>query len=214
MATTIVFLVRHAKAADRFDWTGGDRDRPLIDKGRKQAERLAAALRREQPVLVAAGVPLVVGGSSVIVALGAIFLVASVTPMSIFVLNLATLLGLAGTTPEKVRVRAEGHSLLRLDRATRPGRVGPLGPEVGGVVQHPRDRPAHVVPDDQADDVRDDEPQEGDQPDGDHDHGRDQGHDGHAQGHDLGPGDHDRQRHHGRRRAPLRRPSTHLRRPH
>jgi broad specificity phosphatase PhoE len=54
MATTIVFLVRHAKAADRFEWTGGDRDRPLIDKGRKQAERLAAALRREQPVLVAA----------------------------------------------------------------------------------------------------------------------------------------------------------------
>ena len=54
MATTIVFLVRHAKAADRYDWTGGDRDRPLIDKGRRQAERIAAALRREQPVLVAA----------------------------------------------------------------------------------------------------------------------------------------------------------------
>jgi broad specificity phosphatase PhoE len=51
---TIVFLVRHAKAADRYDWTGGDRDRPLIDKGRTQADRLAAALRREQPVLVAA----------------------------------------------------------------------------------------------------------------------------------------------------------------
>ena len=54
MATTIVFLVRHAKAADRFDWTGGDRDRPLIERGRRQAERLAAVLRREQPVLVAA----------------------------------------------------------------------------------------------------------------------------------------------------------------
>jgi 8-oxo-(d)GTP phosphatase len=53
MATTIVFLVRHAKAADRYEWTGGDRDRPLIDKGRKQADRLAAALRRERPVLVA-----------------------------------------------------------------------------------------------------------------------------------------------------------------
>jgi D-beta-D-heptose 7-phosphate kinase / D-beta-D-heptose 1-phosphate adenosyltransferase len=35
-------------------------------------------------------------------------------------------LGLTGQTPEKVRVRAEGRSLLRLDRATRPGRVGPL----------------------------------------------------------------------------------------
>ena len=44
--------------------------------------------------VVAAGVPLAVGGAAVIVALAAVFLVASVTPMSIFVLNLATLLGL------------------------------------------------------------------------------------------------------------------------
>ena len=44
--------------------------------------------------VVAAGVPLVVGGSAVIVALAAIFLVAQAIPMSIFVLNLATLLGL------------------------------------------------------------------------------------------------------------------------
>jgi len=36
-------------------------------------------------------------------------------------------LGLAGRTPEKIRVRADGQSLLRLDRVTRPGRVGPLG---------------------------------------------------------------------------------------
>ena len=35
-------------------------------------------------------------------------------------------LGLAGQTPEKIRVRAGGHSLLRLDRTTRPGAVGPL----------------------------------------------------------------------------------------
>ena len=44
--------------------------------------------------LVAAGVPLAVGGASVLVALAGIFVVASVIPMSIFVLNLATLLGL------------------------------------------------------------------------------------------------------------------------
>ncbi len=44
--------------------------------------------------VVAAGVPLVVGGASVLVALGAIFVLASMLPMSIFVLNLATLLGL------------------------------------------------------------------------------------------------------------------------
>ncbi|HEY6056858.1 MAG TPA: MMPL family transporter, partial [Candidatus Limnocylindrales bacterium] len=44
--------------------------------------------------VVAAGVPLVVGGTAVLVALALIFAVASLTPMSIFVLNLATLLGL------------------------------------------------------------------------------------------------------------------------
>jgi RND superfamily putative drug exporter len=44
--------------------------------------------------VVAAGVPLIVGGAAVIVALAGIFVVASLTPMSIFVLNLATLLGL------------------------------------------------------------------------------------------------------------------------
>jgi RND superfamily putative drug exporter len=44
--------------------------------------------------LVAAGLPLAVGGTSVVVALAAIFLAASAAPMSIFVLNLATLLGL------------------------------------------------------------------------------------------------------------------------
>jgi putative drug exporter of the RND superfamily len=44
--------------------------------------------------LVAAGVPLVVGGAAVVVALAGVYVVASLTPMSIFVLNLATLLGL------------------------------------------------------------------------------------------------------------------------
>ena len=44
--------------------------------------------------LVAAGVPLAVGGAAVLVALAGIFVVASLIPMSIFVLNLATLLGL------------------------------------------------------------------------------------------------------------------------
>ena len=43
--------------------------------------------------VVAAGVPLVVGGAAVVVALAVVFLVANVTEMSIFVLNLATLLG-------------------------------------------------------------------------------------------------------------------------
>ncbi len=43
---------------------------------------------------VAAGIPLIVGGTAVVVALAAVFLVASLMPMSIFVLNLATLLGL------------------------------------------------------------------------------------------------------------------------
>ncbi len=44
--------------------------------------------------LIAAGVPIVVGGTAVVVALGVLFFVAQQTPLSIFVLNLATLLGL------------------------------------------------------------------------------------------------------------------------
>jgi RND superfamily putative drug exporter len=44
--------------------------------------------------VVASTVPLAVGGAAVVVALAGIFLIASATPMSIFVLNLATLLGL------------------------------------------------------------------------------------------------------------------------
>ena len=44
--------------------------------------------------VVAAGVPIVVGGTAVAVALAVIFVIASLTSMSIFVLNLATLLGL------------------------------------------------------------------------------------------------------------------------
>jgi D-beta-D-heptose 7-phosphate kinase/D-beta-D-heptose 1-phosphate adenosyltransferase len=35
-------------------------------------------------------------------------------------------LGLTGETPEKIRVRVDGRSLLRLDRGSRPGRVGQL----------------------------------------------------------------------------------------
>jgi broad specificity phosphatase PhoE len=54
MATTIVFMVRHAKAVNRDLWNGGDRGRPLVDRGRAQARRLAVALRRERPVLIAA----------------------------------------------------------------------------------------------------------------------------------------------------------------
>jgi len=44
--------------------------------------------------LIAAGIPLAIGGAAVLVALAGIFVVASLVPMSIFVLNLATLLGL------------------------------------------------------------------------------------------------------------------------
>jgi RND superfamily putative drug exporter len=44
--------------------------------------------------VVAAGVPLAVGGAAVLIALALIYVLASVVPMSIFVLNLATLLGL------------------------------------------------------------------------------------------------------------------------
>ncbi len=105
--------------------------------------------------LVAAGVPLVVGGAAVIVALAGIFVVASLTPMSIFVLNLATLLGLGlgvdysllmtsrfreelraparrARTASRRAVRIDGRDgrsgrlLQRADRPARPARAGPV----------------------------------------------------------------------------------------
>lgn len=39
-----VYLVRHAHAGSRSSWTGDDRDRPLSDKGRRQAAGLAERL--------------------------------------------------------------------------------------------------------------------------------------------------------------------------
>jgi broad specificity phosphatase PhoE len=52
MAT--LFLVRHAKAAERGTWTGADRDRPLVERGVKQAKRLVRALEPGATGLVAA----------------------------------------------------------------------------------------------------------------------------------------------------------------
>jgi rfaE bifunctional protein nucleotidyltransferase chain/domain/rfaE bifunctional protein kinase chain/domain len=43
-------------------------------------------------------------------------------------------LGLQGATPEKVRIRAEGRSLLRLDHGGPPGPVGPCPPEVAAAL--------------------------------------------------------------------------------
>src|SRR3954462_8181279 len=73
--------------------------------------------------LVAAGVPLAVGGAAVVVALGAIFLVASVMPMSIFVLNLATLLGLGLGVDYSLLMTSRFREELAA-RPDGPGRVG------------------------------------------------------------------------------------------
>ena len=42
-----IYVVRHAKAGDRAEWEGDDRLRPLTKSGRRQAEELAAWLKRE-----------------------------------------------------------------------------------------------------------------------------------------------------------------------
>jgi len=46
----VVFLVRHAKAVDRDDWSGDDLERPLTKSGRRQAESIAALLAREKSI--------------------------------------------------------------------------------------------------------------------------------------------------------------------
>jgi RND superfamily putative drug exporter len=74
---------------------------------------------------VAAGVPLAVGGTAVLIALATLFLIASATPMSIFVLNLATLLGLGLAVDYSLLMT----SRFREELAHRigPGATGPDG---------------------------------------------------------------------------------------
>ena len=43
------FLVRHAKAGSRSDWTGDDRVRPLSKSGWRQAEAIGERLSTEHP---------------------------------------------------------------------------------------------------------------------------------------------------------------------
>ena len=43
----VAYLVRHAKAGDRSDWSGDDRLRPLTKSGQRQAEALAEMLDGE-----------------------------------------------------------------------------------------------------------------------------------------------------------------------
>ena len=43
-AAAVAYLVRHAHAGDRGDWRGDDSLRPLSERGRRQAEGIAALL--------------------------------------------------------------------------------------------------------------------------------------------------------------------------
>ncbi|MEA2622394.1 MAG: putative drug exporter of the superfamily [Chloroflexota bacterium] len=74
--------------------------------------------------VVAAGVPVIVGGVSVIVALAAIFVAASLTPMSIFVLNLATLLGFGLGVDYALLLSSRFREELRALRAATGGTDG------------------------------------------------------------------------------------------
>ena len=43
---TTVYLIRHAEALAREDWSEEDSDRPLTERGRKQAQKLAKSLAK------------------------------------------------------------------------------------------------------------------------------------------------------------------------
>ena len=53
----VVFLVRHASAGDASTWRGADADRPLDERGRRQAEEIAALLPSYSPVRVVSAPP-------------------------------------------------------------------------------------------------------------------------------------------------------------
>jgi phosphohistidine phosphatase SixA len=47
--TRAAYVVRHAHAGDRAAWHGDDNQRPLSDKGRRQAEAIATVLAQATP---------------------------------------------------------------------------------------------------------------------------------------------------------------------
>ncbi|HET9522201.1 MAG TPA: MMPL family transporter, partial [Candidatus Limnocylindrales bacterium] len=73
--------------------------------------------------VVAAALPLAVGGAAVVVALAVISVIASLTPMSIFVLNLATLLGLGLGVDYSLLMTSRFREELASRPADEPGRV-------------------------------------------------------------------------------------------
>jgi RND superfamily putative drug exporter len=75
--------------------------------------------------VVAAGVPLAIGGAAVLLALAVIYGLASVTPMSVFVLNLTTLLGLGLGVDYSLLMT----SRFREELASRLGDAPTEGPE-------------------------------------------------------------------------------------
>jgi RND superfamily putative drug exporter len=83
--------------------------------------------------IVAAGVPLAVGGATVVLALAIVFGIASLTPMSIFVLNLATLLGLglgvdySLLMTSRFREELAARGLGRTSASREPARRVPVG---------------------------------------------------------------------------------------
>jgi phosphohistidine phosphatase SixA len=49
---TVVLLARHASAGERSEWTGDDRERPLDERGFRQAEDLVDLLGERRPTRV------------------------------------------------------------------------------------------------------------------------------------------------------------------
>ena len=80
--------------------------------------------------VVAAALPLAVGGAAVATALAGIYLAAQVTPMSIFVLNLATLLGLGLGVDYSLLMT----SRFREELAARGGGAGVVDDAIGATV--------------------------------------------------------------------------------
>jgi phosphohistidine phosphatase SixA len=58
VATSVLLIVRHAKAGSRSDWAGDDADRPLSGAGRTQAEALAGLLALFGPDRIHSAPPL------------------------------------------------------------------------------------------------------------------------------------------------------------
>jgi 8-oxo-dGTP diphosphatase len=122
---SVVILLRHARAGKRAEWHGDDNDRPLDERGRRQADRLAGFLSYFAADRIIAAHP--------------VRCVQTVQPLA----QAAGLeIAVDGTFSDDAWTRAPGETLAALHALAKPGRVTVISSQ-GAVIPGLVDELAH-----------------------------------------------------------------------